>query len=262
SLKACLEPHGYGVMVMTSHDSRAGEVRATELLSQRKMDALIVAPCKGERDASRLDAIAETGTPVVMIDRWLPSRNCLSVATDNATGAELATRHLLELGHQRIGVVRARFACSSTRERLAGYRKALQSFGVKYDPDLVVSPNYNIGRDHYVEAGDLLSTLLSVPSPPTALFVFHDAIAVGVMSAAAKLHLRVPEDLSLVGYDDIEVVKYLPVPLTTIAQDKRALGQTAGDFVLRSLRGEAIAQRDVRLAPKLVVRQSTCRLAS
>ena len=137
-LKLRLEAADYGLLVMTSDDAAAGERRAIEFLRQRKIDGLIVgAGGRRSRDASRYDQIAGEGTPVVMLDRWLPSQQCHSVASDNQTGAEQGTQHLLELGHRRIGVVRLRSACSTTRERMAGYKKALAAAGVGYDAELI-----------------------------------------------------------------------------------------------------------------------------
>jgi LacI family transcriptional regulator len=257
-LKIRLEAADYGLLVMTSDDARQGERRAIEFLRQREIDGMIVAPAKDAKDASLYDEIAAEGTPVVMLDRWLRSAKCHSVATDNVSGAEQATRHLLELGHRRIGVIKLRSTCSTTRERMAGYKKALSAAGVAFDPKLVQSPAYNIGRDRYADGEYVLQSLLRLARPPTALFVLHDVLAVGVLSAAARLGLRIPAELSIVGYDDLEVVKYLPVPLTTVAQDKETMGQTAAELILQSLDDPKLAKRDVRLPPELIVRESTC----
>ena len=256
-LREYLEQRGYGLIVMTTEDARRGEDRALDFLVQRKVDGLIVAPSQGRKQAERLDEIAEAGTPVVMIDRYLPSERCHAVVTDNVQGGELGARHLLELGHRRMGVVRARFTCSSTRDRLIGYRRALRAGGVAYDKALNIAPSYNIGRDAYLDIGEMAQALLALPAAPTALVVFHDALAVSVLSAVMNLGRRVPEDLSLVGYDDLAVVKHLPVPLTTVAQNKAEIGRLAADLLMREISGEHLEQQIVRVPPQLVVRQST-----
>jgi LacI family transcriptional regulator len=257
-LKARLEEAGYGLLIMTSEDSDQEEQRAIEFLRERRIDALIVAPHKGAKNASRYDEIVTAGTPVVMIDRWVRSAKCHSVTTDNRSGAELATRHLLEMGHRRITVVKVRSVCSATRERMTGYKRALAAFGVAYDGGLVQSVTYDIGRDLHVDGEGVLEPLLKADRPPTAIFVLHDVLAVGILSAAFRLGLRVPAQLSVVGYDDVDMVKYLPVPLTTVAQDKVAMGQIAAELVVQSLSEPTTAKRDVRLPPRLIVRESTC----
>jgi LacI family transcriptional regulator len=256
-LKMRLQAADYGLLMMTSDDTRRGECDAIEFLRQRQVDGLVVSPAKGSKDASLYEELTRAGTPVVMIDRWLPSTTSCSVASDNVMGAEQVTAHLLKLGHRRIGVVKGGGDCSSTRERLAGYKKALAAGGVDYDPQLVQSHAYNIGQDHYIDGEDVLRSLLAKSGPPTALFVLHDVLAIGVLSAAIKLGLRVPRDLSIVGYDDLEVVKYLPIPLTTVAQDKLEMGRVAAELILQTLDDPQGEKRDVRLLPKLIVRQST-----
>jgi LacI family transcriptional regulator len=261
-LKTCLEGAGYGLLLMTSDDAKQAERRAIEFLRRRQIDGLIVAPARDVKDASLYDEMAAEGTPVVMLDRWIASARCHSVATDNSAGAEQATRHLIELGHRRIGLVKLRSTCSTTQERTAGYRKALSAAGVAFDAGLVQSPPYNIGRDCYVDGEEALRSLLGLDRPPTALFVLHDVLAVGMLGAAARFGLGVPAELSIVGYDDLEVVKHLPVPLTTVAQDKESLGRTAAELILRSLADAKAAKQDVRLPPALVVRESTAQPAA
>ncbi|MEP7361896.1 MAG: LacI family DNA-binding transcriptional regulator [Acidobacteriota bacterium] len=257
-LKIRLEEAGYGLLIMTSDDSDQEEQRSLDLLRERKVDALVVVPHKSARDGLRYDEIAGDNTPVVMIDRWLKTERCHSVTTDNLAGAEMATGHLLALGHRRIGVVKARSLCSTTRERMAGYKKALSAAGVAFDRELVHVAAYNIGRDLCIQGEDVLHSLLRLERPPTALFILHDVLAVGIMSAAIRFGIRMPEELSMVGFDDVEVVRHLPVPLTTVAQDKLAMGRIASELVLQSLADPKTAKQHIRLPPQLVVRKSTC----
>ena len=155
-LKVRLEAAGYGLLLMTSDDAKQAERRAVEFLRRRQIDGLVVAPARDVKDASLYDEMAAEGTPVVMLDRWIASARCHSVATDNSAGAEQATRHLIELGHRRIGLVKLRSTCSTTRERTAGYKRAPPAAGVAFDAGLAQSPAYNIGRDCYVDGEEVL----------------------------------------------------------------------------------------------------------
>lgn len=256
-LRARLDDSGYGLLIMTSDDREKEEQRSLDFLRERQIDALVVVPNKDTRNGSRYDAFVESGKPVIMIDRWVHSTRCHTVATDNVSGAEMATRHLLELGHRRIAVVKLRSVCSTTLERMRGYKRALRDFGVTYDPELIRSMEHNIGRDLHVDGESVLQYLLKMPKPPTALFAFHDVLAIGILSSASCLNLNIPADMSLVGFDDIDIVKYLPTPLTTVAQDKMKMGQTAANLILESLGNPKAARQDVRLPAKLILREST-----
>ena len=130
---------------------------------------------------------------------------------DDRLGAHLATRHLLDLGHRRIGLVRGPAYASTARDREAGYRDALADAGVPVDETLLAGDSFSM------QAGEIAGrTLLDRTDRPTAIFAVNDNNAIGVMAAAHALGLRVPDDLSLVGYNDIPVVSRLPVPLTTV----------------------------------------------
>ena len=167
---------------------------------------------------------------------------------DDRLGGHLATRHLLDLGHRRIGLVSGPGYASSAQGRRDGYRQALGEAGVPYDETLVEGDSFSM------EAGETAGrALLDRPDRPTAIFAVNDNTAIGVMAAAHALGLRVPEDLSLVGYNDIPVVSRLPVPLTTVRVPFRQIAAGALELLLDQER----APRTLVATPTLIPRRST-----
>jgi LacI family transcriptional regulator/LacI family xylobiose transport system transcriptional regulator len=170
-----------------------------------------------------------------------------SVGATNWNGGLTATRHLLELGHRRIGMIAgpAKMLCSRARED--GYRTALETAGVPVDAHLIRHGDFHVARAY--EEG---RALLSLPDPPTAIFAGSDLQAFGLYEAARVLGLRVPDDLSVIGFDDLPMARWAWPPLTTIRQPLTEMAATATRIVL----GDDTQMR-VELATSLVVRQST-----
>jgi LacI family transcriptional regulator len=169
---------------------------------------------------------------------------------DDRLGAHLATRHLLDLGHRRIGLVRGPNYASTSRDREVGYRDALAEAGVPVDDTLLAGDSFSM------QAGELAGrTLLDRTDRPTAIFAINDNTAIGVMAAAHALGLRVPDDLSLVGYNDIPVVSRLPVPLTTVRVPFAQIAANALELLREA--GNDNPPRTVVAAPTLIPRRST-----
>jgi DNA-binding LacI/PurR family transcriptional regulator len=171
---------------------------------------------------------------------------------DNRAGAQAAIRHLLDLGHRRIAYVTGRNEISTVVERLAGYHDALAEHGVVPNPGLV--SRVEIEPEAAAEA---TRRLLDREPRPTAIFSYNDLMAVGALVAIREAGLRVPEDVSLVGHDDILYAPYLQVPLTTVAQPTREMGETAARLLVDRLRGDERPPRTIVLSSRLVVRAST-----
>jgi LacI family xylobiose transport system transcriptional regulator len=192
--------------------------------------------------------------PFVIIDpAGDPSPGVPSVGSANWSGGMLATRHLLELGHRRIAAITGPMDMMCSLARLDGYRSAMNSAGVPVDDGLIRT------GDFHVEGGRAAAMeLLQLPEPPTAIFAGSDLQALGVIEAARTLGVRVPADLSLVGYDDVPVAKWASPSLTTIHQPLRKMAEEASRLVLRLRDGDTDAgQTRMDLATSLVVRDST-----
>jgi LacI family transcriptional regulator len=212
------------------------------------LDGLLsISLCPADED---LDRYADAGVPVVLVDH--PHDTLPAVHTDDVAGGRLATEHLLDLGHRRIAflgdIEHNLYGFTSSVRRRAGYEDALAAAGVEGDPALVLRGPH--GRE---EAAALTREALDVPEPPTALFAASDTQAVGALEAAEALGARVPGDLSVVGYDDIELARH--AGLTTVAQPLEASGAMGAGMMLTALEGGQIRGRELPL--ELVVRHTT-----
>lgn len=243
--RACART-GRIALVATTDEQVEGELRAAESLLQRGVDGLILATARDDDDLP--DILTKRGVPFVLALRT--DHKSLSSIGDDRLGGYLATRHLLDLGHRRIGIIAGPGYASSARGRQEGYLQALGEQGIVTDPDLIVDSTFSI------DAGtDAALTLMRLSSPPTAIFAVNDNTAIGAMSALINLGLSVPEDVSLVGYNDIPIVGCLPTPLTTLRVPFDQIATTALDLLIsgRSRPGEPIQMA----APTLIPRGST-----
>ncbi|WP_093782382.1 LacI family DNA-binding transcriptional regulator [Actinacidiphila guanduensis] len=190
--------------------------------------------------------------PFVIIDpAGDPDPDVPSVGSANWSGGLAATRHLIECGHRRIGIITGPEDMMCSLARLDGYRSAMTTAGLPLDPDLVAF------GDFHVEGGFSRGTrLLDRPDRPTAIFAGSDLQAIGVLEAASALGLRTPEDLSVVGYDDVAVARFARPALTTIHQPLRKMAEAGAEMLLRMRAGESTTTR-MELATSLVVRSST-----
>ena len=193
------------------------------------------------------------GIPFVVVDpTGEPLHDTPSIGATNWNGGLTATRHLLGLGHRRIAVIGGPAGILCSRARVDGYRAAMDAAGVPIDPELVSHGAFQV--DEGVEKG---RALLRRPIRPTAIITGNDLQALGVYQAAREARLHIPEDLSVVGFDDLPVARWVGPPLTTIRQPLVEMAVAAAELVLALARGEQPAQTRVELATELVVREST-----
>ncbi|MGN8050919.1 LacI family DNA-binding transcriptional regulator [Curtobacterium sp. 22159] len=229
--------------LVTGTDQPGWERRSLSRLSGTLIDgAIVVTPTT---------ALSSSSIPVVAIDPHTGPEGHATVDSDNEEGGVQAVQHLLALGHTRIAHLHGRADLASAQLRQAGYRRALTDAGIPVDERLVRDGGYQ--EDQSAAAA---RDLLSMPDRPTAVFAANDSSAVGVLRAASELGLRVPEDLSVVGFDDVPQASMTTPPLTTVAQPLTELGSRAVDMLLTMLRGEP-ASAHVRLPTTLRVRRST-----
>jgi DNA-binding LacI/PurR family transcriptional regulator len=192
-------------------------------------------------------------TPFVMIDPVLePPPGVVSVGAANWQGGVTATEHLLSLGHERIAVITGRRRTMCSGARLAGYRSALASAGLPHRPEYL----RHAGFDEAV-ARHRMAELLDLPEPPTAVFVCSDRMALGVYEAVAERGLRVPDDISVVGFDDLPEARWAAPALTTVRQPLAEMAATALRLLVRMMDGERPESTRTELSTRLVVRRST-----
>ena len=206
-----------------------------------------------ELTAEHLRALSRARLPLVLIDPMnMPSTRVTSVGSTNFTGGLTATEHLLVLGHRRIGYVGGPASATCNHARMHGYRAAMEADGAPVPPGYVTTGLFDYGNG--VAKG---GAMLDLPEPPTAIFAGCDEIALGVFEAARARGLRVPQDLSVVGFDDTQLARIASPPLTTVRQSLREIGGVALRTALRLAAGETIESHHVELATTLVVRGST-----
>jgi LacI family transcriptional regulator len=203
--RACARSGRFAIVATTEDESQADRAAAQTLL-QRGVDGLVISTARTGDDFP--EQLTARGVPFVLALRT--DGHSLSSISDDRLGGYLASRHLLDLGHRRIGLIAGPSYASSSRGRVEGYRRAMAEAGVDVDPALIVESSFGI--DSGAEAAE---ALMRLSPPPTALFAVNDNTAIGALSTLGRLGLAVPEDVSLVGYNDIPIVSRLPTPLTS-----------------------------------------------
>jgi LacI family transcriptional regulator len=205
-----------------------------------------------DAEEPELKKLVASGTPVVAVDLVLADRRASYVASDNVGGARLAVRHLHELGHTRIATIVGLSHTRPAADRLLGYRAELQELGLEPRAE------YEVPGDFYIESGEAaMRTLLSLPEPPTAVFAASDMMAVGAIQAIEDTGLRCPDDIAIVGFDDIQLAELVSPALTTIRQDKRELGTAAARSLVQLIDDTGAAPHVSVLPVELIVRESS-----
>ncbi|WP_180970080.1 LacI family DNA-binding transcriptional regulator [Deinococcus planocerae] len=248
ALETSCHREGFVVLLCNSEGEAGREERYVQALRAGRVDGLVV--IAHSDPAALLRPILQARLPVVLLEHDVPGVAC--VAIEEFRGGQVGTEHLLGLGHRRVALLRETPTSALSRERVGGYRAALSQAGIDYDPALVVECGATLAEGHRVTSG-----LLALPDPPTAVFAHNDLLALGACHAVHQAGLRVPQDVSVVGYDDVASAAYLNPPLTTMRFPKAEMGRRAGELILGALRGEELPARTVTLPVELVVRAST-----
>jgi LacI family transcriptional regulator, galactose operon repressor len=241
------------VLSPTGHEHEREVTLLDRLMHGLTDGALIVLP---EESSDELERLLDAGYRFVVIDPLMPlDRRIPSVSAAHTSGADQAMRHLLELGHRRIAIITGPRGWVATEDRRRGYHAALAAAGILPDPALEVESNFEIDGGEQAAA-----ILLALPEPPTAIFAFNDNHAIGAIRAAHQLGMRVPEDLSIVGFDDVEHATIVSPRLTTVRQPLAEMGRTAVSLLTRLIEGQSFEALHIELGTRLVVRESTAPL--
>lgn len=243
---------GFSLIVCNSDEDPDKEDLYVRLLRRRRMDGLLIAPTRdGASPAIR--ELAQQKMPFVFIDRKAKGIAADAVLSDNVGGAYQATRHLIERGHRRIGIVLGIPGATTTEERFAGYRQALAEAGLSVVEELVVWGGYRVegGR----KAG---AELLSLADPPTAIFSTNNLMTVGVLQELSARGIGIPKQVAVVGFDDLDWTEMANPPLTVVAQRPYEIGYQAFEILLgRRGRAGDTKYREIRLPVELNIRRST-----
>jgi LacI family transcriptional regulator len=251
SLKSvCLE-HGYLVLLCNTGRDQMLEKRFVQMLRAKQVDGVVIIPSHDPQEAVGL--LAEAHIPSVVLEHDLPGSHCIVV--DDLVGGRLATQHLLDLGHRRIGFIRYTAFTTISGLRLDGYRQSLAAAGIEVDPALLIECD-----DSYAAGCEAMDRLLTVADPPTAVFTHNDVLALGAMHAVQRRGLAIPDDISIVGYDDTASSAYFNPPLTTVRLPTDEIGREAAIMILDLAQRERDLlppQRTTTLPVQLIVRGST-----
>jgi LacI family transcriptional regulator len=241
---------GYSVFLCNTELDTQRELFYVDVLSKKQVDGIIFVAAGDQADS--LDFLLRRRMPVVMIDRDVPNVEVDAVLTDNQLGGLLAARHLLELGHRRIACIAGPSSITPSSERIIGYRRALEAAGLPYDEALVIRGDY-----HSQSGMEITHALLKMDPRPTAVFALNDLMALGALRAASEAGYAVPQDLAVVGYDDLELSHFTNPPLTTISQPKKEVGAQAINLLVDRMSRKSRAPSRVVLPPELIIRRST-----
>jgi DNA-binding LacI/PurR family transcriptional regulator len=240
---------GFSVFLANSGGDAEREMKVVRSFSERRVDGIVVTSSRV--GALHMAMLSEMEVPVVLLNNQHPSEFAHSVMIDNVASSAALTRHLISLGHRRIAYIGDRFGHQSDTERRAGFEQAMAEAGLSVDAKLI---EYGGGRAE--GAAEPMARLLDLANPPTAVFCYNDMTALGALVEVRARGLRVPDDLSMAGFDDLPIIQYLDPPLTTVRQPMYQMGRMAMEILLELMEGKTRAH-DTHVAGELMVRGST-----
>ncbi len=243
---------GYSVILCNTENDEDKEHLYTEVLENKQLDGIIFVGAGENRES--ISAIIQNGIPLVVVDRDMGNLELDTVTTENHQGGFLATQHLLSLGHQIIGCITGPSNITPSAERVTGYREAHRQAGIHIEDSLLVRGDF-----HAPSGYSAALQLLQRTPRPTAIFVCNDMMAIGALRAVAQLGLNVPEDIAIVGFDDIELASYTTPSLTTVAQPKQEIGQLAVKLIFERMGDHSLPPRHNILSTQLIIRESSTR---
>lgn len=249
-IQEALEESGYRLVLFATNEDEATERRWLRRMLDLSTDGvLLLLPYERIGIAEALQA---QNIPFIAIgDRNEPTTTFPTIGSTIWLGGYTATEYLISLGHRRIGIITGPLNLMTSRARLAGYREALERAGIPVDPALICEGNYLLG-----DGVQQTHTLLNQSDPPTAIFAGNDAQAAGVYRVLYERNIRIPDEMSVVGFDDVMYTPQMSPPLTTIHQPLEEMGKMAASMLLRLIAGQQLESNHVELSTSLVVRES------
>lgn len=255
SIESQAKQKGYSIILCDSGDDISTEEEMLMLLLSQKVDGIIIAPVGTEK--SHLVNVYNSKLPIVIIDRIFPDTNLPYITSDNYQGAFEAVSYLILHGHKKIACIQGIHDSQPNIDRVNGYIDALKANNIKFKKNLLTGDSFS--KDNgYKQA----VKFFRMPHPPTAIFALSNLIALGILGAAADYNLRIPEDFSLVAFDEQPYSEYLSTPMTTINQQKDAMGQQAVDYVIACIENKGkVSPASLRLKTNLIPRKSVKKLS-
>jgi LacI family transcriptional regulator len=249
SLESVCSTEGYLVLLGATGRDPDKEKKLARILRSKQVDGVVMIPIWQVKAA--LNPLRQAHIPTVILEHDVPDTHCIAI--DDLKGGRLATQHLIKLGHRRIGLIKGEPSSALSYLRAVGYCQVLKEAGIPCEPALIVESKAGLAGGY-----ESMQQLLALPNPPTAVFTHNDVLAVGAMRAVQDAGLTVPDDISVVGYDDTASSSYLNPALTTVKFPVAEMGRQAGQIILQLAQAEASVPTQTILLPvELVVRAST-----
>ncbi|WP_443660171.1 LacI family DNA-binding transcriptional regulator [Clostridium algidicarnis] len=248
SVEKSLNKLGYSLILCNSYDNKENEDNYIRILQEKYVDGIILSSSHIKEDNKLL---RDSNIPIVFIDRKADYDVEYGVFVKNFEGAYSATKYLIGIGHKNIGCIIGPKEINTTKERLDGYIKALDNFHIRVNQEIIKCSEYSI------EGGYIASKELLKNKDITAIFAQDDLIACGVYKAAKEMGLKIPNDLSVVGFDDISIVEVLDPPLTTIKQHTEDIGSIAVEMIMNLIDNKEVKEKIVTIDTDLIKRGST-----
>jgi DNA-binding LacI/PurR family transcriptional regulator len=240
---------GYSIVLANCNADPGREIKVVHSLHEQRVDGLLVMASRV--GALYMPVLSKLKVPIVLVDNQHPGDFVQSVLIDNVAGVREITTHLIQLGHAQIAYIGDQFGFQSETERFRGYCQAMQAAGLPVKPELTVR------GDGKIKGGAAaMTSLLAQPQIPTAVVCYNDMTAIGALHVIQQHDLRVPEDISLVGFDDISLASYLFPPLTTVRQPKLEMGRAAVAILIQLVQGSQVTA-PVICPGELIVRKSS-----
>ena len=245
--------HGYLLIASNTDDQVEREKRVMAVMRTQRVDGILLVVAPNDTDSIHIRNTLESKTPLVCLDRIPPGLRLHSVATDAVHGAEMCMRHLISLGHRRIGIITGNLLLRTAQDRLKGYQNALQEAGLPTEPGLILAGDFRF------ESGYVLTKQLMLGGKcPTALFVANGMMGLGALKAIKELGLRCPEDLAFAVFDELPGNGSFSPEITTVVQPAYEIGRQGAEMLIRHIEsGEPPQPVEIRLMPELHIREST-----
>lgn len=246
---------GYSLILCDSNEDQKMENELIELLRSHKVDGIIIAPIG--TDYENIKQTYNSGMPLVVIDRCFPETGLPSITSDNYQGGYDAVNYMMSMGHKKIACIQGIPKSQPSLERVRGYKDALQNGNILFDNSMIV------GDDFSTDNGYLQTRILfSMEDQPTAIFALSNLIGLGVMKAVHEMGLKIPDDISLISFDEQPYSAFLGTPMTTVDQKKSEMGQLAVDVLLKYIKNKEYHNKVVNMTLKtiLIVRNSVKRI--
>jgi LacI family transcriptional regulator len=243
---------GYSVIICDTDNQIKQEKSSIDLLLSKQVDGIIMS--LSNDSLMDLDAIKESNLSIVQLDRNIPDLNYPMVSVDNKVSGYKATKYLIDLGHKKIGHVTGELHTKTAQDRMEGYKKALNDNNLEINEILIINGDYS-KKSGYQAMKKMINN-----QTPTAVFFANDLMALGAYEALDEYNLKIPDDISIIGHDDIDVSSLIQPKLTTMSQPKNKLGKIAAEILLDLIENNKDFSEDVILNTKLVKRQSAKKL--